>query len=72
MSKEYFPYEISFRVSTEECRDNMLGLIKLCEALGILGASRTIGVIEEGPGKWSEWFFDGDGNHKISFIKTRG
>ena len=66
-SKRDFPYKISFRTTTEECKNNMMGIIKLCQRLGVLGASRLIGVVDED--KWESFLFDGDGNHKIDFVK---
>lgn len=60
-------YKISFEFHTVGSPDNMVGILKLCRQMGVLGASRKIGVkYEDG---WMSYLFDGDGADKIENIK---
>ena len=59
-------YKISFEFNTIGGLDNMKGILGLIEKLGILGASRCIGIVDEKG--WKSYLFDGDGADKIRNI----
>ena len=60
-------YEIKLEITPKEAYDNMMGLLKMIKSMGIMGASRLIGVVEEKG--WKSFLFDGDGDHRIMSIR---
>lgn len=65
-------YKISFEVSPEEAKNNVVKLLKVMRVNGILGASRSFGILDptHADEKKLSCFFDGDGNHRLDNIKT--
>ena len=65
-------YRISFEVYPEEAKDQVLKLLKLLKANGIVGASRHLGIVNPFSQEEKEWriFFDGDGNHRLDGIEV--
>ena len=65
-------YKISFEVSPEEAKDNVLRLLEIMRVSGIIGASRSFGILDPSTEdeRVSTCFFDGDGNHRLDNIKV--
>jgi hypothetical protein len=64
-------YKISFEVWPEEAKDEVLKLLKVLRANGIVGASRHFGIVDPSTEEEKEWsiFFDGDGDHRLDDIR---
>ncbi len=65
-------YKISFEISPEEAKENILKLLKTLRVNGIIGASRCFGILDPINEEEREFkiFFDGDGNHRLDNIKV--
>ena len=65
-------YKISFEISPEEAKDNVVKLLHVLRIEGIIGASRSFGIKDPISKREDEFscFFDGDGNHRLDNIKV--
>jgi len=71
MAEYFIPrYNFYFEVSSSDCKEQILKLLKLFKSFGIVGATRGFKISDPTDDFEKEWeiYFDGDGDHRLDNI----